>query len=49
MSKVKADKKGLVASHDISLDSDYVKWIHELKQRFRNAQINDKSIVYMSR
>lgn len=39
MSKVKADKKGLVASHDISLDSDYVKWIHELKQRFRNAQI----------
>ena len=39
MSKVKADIMGLVASHDISLDSDYVKWVHELKLRFRNAQI----------
>lgn len=39
MSKVKADKMGIVASHDISLGSDYVKWLHELKQRFRNAQI----------
>ena len=39
MSKVKADKIGLVSSHDLSLDKDYVRWIHELKQRFRNAQI----------
>ena len=39
MSKVKIDKTGIVSSHDLSLDKDYVRWIHELKQRFRNAQI----------
>lgn len=39
MSKVKTDKTGIVSSHDLSLDNDYVRWIHELKQRFRNAQI----------
>ncbi len=37
MSKVKTDKTGIVSSHDLSLDNDYVRWIHELKQRFRNA------------
>ena len=36
------DKKSqliAVKSHDVSLDSDYVKWIHDVKERFRNAQI----------
>ena len=39
MSKDATDKVGVVKSHDVNIDSDYVKWIHELKQRFRNAQI----------
>ena len=29
----------VVSSHDIQLDSDYVKWICDVKQRFRNTQI----------
>ena len=40
------DKKSqliAVRSHDVSLDSDYVKWIHDVKERFRNAQI--KAVV----
>jgi hypothetical protein len=32
-------KPHLVKSHDISLDVDYVEWIHDIKQRYRNAQI----------
>ena len=28
-----------VTSHDISLDREYVQWIYDVKQRFRNAQI----------
>ena len=39
MSKVTDEKLGLVKSHDTSLDNDYIQWIHELKKRFRNAQI----------
>ena len=37
------DKKGnfpiIVSSHDVHLDSDYVQWIHDIKERFRGAQI----------
>lgn len=29
----------VVKTHDIQLDSDYVKWIYDVKQRFRNTQI----------
>jgi predicted nuclease of restriction endonuclease-like (RecB) superfamily len=29
----------IVKSHDINLDSDYVQWIHDVKQRYKNAQI----------
>ncbi len=29
----------LVTSKDVKLDSEYVQWIHEIKQRFRNSQI----------
>ncbi len=29
----------VVSSHDIQLDSDYVKWIYDVKQRFRSTQI----------
>ena len=39
MNKDTTGKIGIVKSHDLNIDSDYVKWIHELKQRFRNAQI----------
>ncbi|MBO7513859.1 MAG: hypothetical protein J6T54_13000 [Fibrobacter sp.] len=29
----------IARSHDIHIDSDYVKWITELKQRYRSAQV----------
>ena len=29
----------LVKSHDVHLDSEYVQWIYDVKQRFRSAQI----------
>ena len=29
----------LVTSQGVNLDSEYVHWIHEIKQRFRNSQI----------
>lgn len=29
----------LVKSHDVHLDSDYVQWLHELKERYRKTQI----------
>ena len=32
-------KPELVTSQDVNLDSEYVQWIHEIKQRFRNSQI----------
>ncbi|MBO4913121.1 MAG: DUF1016 domain-containing protein, partial [Butyrivibrio sp.] len=32
-------KPELVTSQNVNLDSDYVQWIHEIKQRFRNSQI----------
>lgn len=33
------DRLRAVSSHDIALDSDYVQWIYDVKQRFRKAQI----------
>lgn len=35
-------KPHIVKSHDISLDSDYVKWIHDVKQRYMTDH-TDKS------
>ena len=32
-------KPELVTSQDVKLDSEYVQWIHEIKQRYRNSQI----------
>ena len=29
----------IVHSHDIHLDSEYVQWIYDVKNRFRNTQI----------
>ncbi len=29
----------VVSSHNVHLDSDYVQWIHDIKARFRGAQI----------
>ena len=29
----------IVSSHDVSLDSDYISWIHNIKQKFRTTQI----------
>ncbi len=29
----------IVKSHDVSVDSDYVQWIHEIKERYRKTQI----------
>lgn len=34
-----SEKPRAVSSHDITLDKEYVQWIHDIKQRFRNAQI----------
>ena len=33
------NKPEWVTSQDVMLDSEYVQWIHEIKQRFRNSQI----------
>lgn len=35
--------KQMVKSHNVRIDSDYVKWITELKQRYRSAQV--KAVV----
>lgn len=32
-------KPHVVKSHDIGLDSDYVSWVHDVKQRYVSAQI----------
>ena len=32
-------KPRIVKSHDINLDSDYVNWIHDVKQRYISTQI----------
>ena len=32
-------KPHVVMSHDIRLDSDYVSWVHDVKQRYVSAQI----------
>ena len=32
-------KPYVVKSHDIRLDSDYVIWVHDVKQRYVSAQI----------
>lgn len=29
----------IVSSHNVQLDSDYIQWIHDIKERFRGAQI----------
>ena len=34
-----SEKPRAVSSHDITLDKEYAQWIHDIKQRFRNAQI----------
>ena len=36
-------KPRMVKSHDINLDSDYVNWIHDVKQRYISTQI--KAVV----
>ena len=33
------EKTIIVHSHNVSLDEDYVKWIYDIKKRFRSAQI----------
>lgn len=39
MTGITSGKPRAVSSHDISLDKEYAQWIHEIKQRFRSAQI----------
>ena len=34
-----SEKPRAVSSHDIMLDKEYAQWIHDIKKRFRNAQI----------
>ena len=33
------NKPELVTTKDVKLDSEYIQWIHEIKQRYRNSQI----------
>lgn len=33
------EKPRIVNSHDITIDKEYVQWIHDIKQRYRNSQI----------
>ena len=33
------EENRIVSSHDVSIDNEYVQWMQEIKQRFRNAQI----------
>ena len=33
------DKPRAVRSHDVTLDKEYIQWIQDIKQRFRNSQI----------
>lgn len=35
----KTDKPSVVHSHDVSFDKEYVQWMYDVKQRFKNAQI----------
>ena len=39
MSENVENKTSFVNSHNTSLDSEYVQWVHEIKERYRNAQI----------
>lgn len=39
MRNKKSNTPIVVSSHDVHLDSDYVQWIYEIKERFRKAQI----------
>ena len=33
------DKPRVIKSHDVILDKEYIQWIQDIKQRFRNSQI----------
>lgn len=35
------NKTGFVISHNTGLNSEYVQWVQEIKERFRNIQIAD--------
>lgn len=39
MADKRTDKLRIVKTHDVKLNSEYVQWICEIKERFRNAQI----------
>lgn len=32
-------KPSLVKTHDVHLDADYIQWLHNIKERYRNTQI----------
>ena len=33
------EKPRAVRSHDVEIDKEYIQWIQDIKQRFRNSQI----------
>lgn len=33
------EKMGIVTSHDVTIDKEYIQWISDIKRRYRNAQI----------
>ena len=36
---MKDEKPRVVKIHDVQIDSDYAKWLNEIKSRYRSAQI----------
>ena len=39
MDKVPTNKRGLVTSQDVSLDKEYIEWIHELKSSIGKGNV----------
>lgn len=39
MRKAEINNRGLVTSQNVCIDKEYIEWLHELKTRFRSAQI----------
>ncbi len=33
------ENMGIVTSHDVTIDKEYIQWINDIKRRYRNAQI----------
>lgn len=39
MMKKESETPKIVNTHNVTIDKEYVQWIHDIKQRYRNTQI----------